>query len=306
MELYLDNTMRWVKEVWRVLKPSGSFVLNIGDTFVNTNATESNNKYEPSEKSIHVGTNIRYRGSAKGLGGFYKAKQLLSVSSFAYCRIVSETDFVCRGEHIWCKPNVPSPIRSRLKHSHEKLFWFVKDADKYYFEKGAWMKKITSSSSRMACVDSFEASLERGRKNARTNDEQLRYMRGKAKGEPIKDRNNAYGEDQSSTPNKRGCGMTNEETIEHSWRIIPVGAKQSGFELHDKPASEHIAPFPEELIRPYIKSLCPQDGVALDPFLGSGTTMRVCLEEQRDCIGIELNEKYAEYAKKRVNDGGRL
>jgi len=34
MEAYLDNTLRWVKEVWRVLKPTGSFVLNIGDCFI--------------------------------------------------------------------------------------------------------------------------------------------------------------------------------------------------------------------------------------------------------------------------------
>jgi len=292
MEAYLDNTMRWVKEVWRVLKPNGSFVLNIGDCFLGGGWGT-----QISDTTVMAKVNQSLPEKNVGLlkGGKYKAKQLLSVSSFAYCRIVSETDFVCRGEHIWAKPNVPSPIRSRLKHSHEKLFWFVKDADKYYFEKGSWMKKIN------------------GQEN---NQKRMNGLRPLAAADALKlsptscfrpkERNNAFGEDQSATPGKCGCGMTNEETIEHSWRIIPCGAKQNGFELHDKPTSEHIAPFPEELIRPYIKSLCPSNGVALDPFLGSGTTMRVCLEEQRDCIGIELNEKYASYAKKRVNDGMRL
>ena len=97
-----------------------------------------------------------------------------------------------------------------------------------------------------------------------------------------------------------------QETIEHSWRIIPVGAKQSGFELAGKKASEHIAPYPEELIRPYIKSMVPHRGTVLDCFLGSGTTMRVALEEGRNCIGIELNEKSINYAKKRVNFGAGL
>jgi len=287
MEAYLDDTMKWVNEVWRVLKPSGSFVLNLGDCFFGSwvGGYDRKSKVKGAQENQPYGA-LGLKNSLR-TARFYKPKQLLSVSSFAYCRIVSETDFVCRGEHIWCKPNVPSPIRSRLKHSHEKLFWFVKHTDKYHFDKGPWMKKI-------ATVD------------GRSNDEKLRYMRAKSEGSPIKERNNAFGEDQSATPGKRGCGMTSDETIEHSWRIVAVGAKQNGFELHDRPASEHIAPFPEELIRPYIKSLCPQNGVILEPFLGSGTTMRVALEEGRDCVGIELNEKYTEYAKKRCNVGGRL
>ena len=34
MEDYINNMMQWVKEVWRVLKPTGSFVLNLGDCFI--------------------------------------------------------------------------------------------------------------------------------------------------------------------------------------------------------------------------------------------------------------------------------
>jgi DNA modification methylase len=140
MEAYLDNTMKWVKEVWRVLKPTGSFVLNMGDCFF----TKRNDKAkEQVENSLGY---VQRRSGFSSEYGIYKTKQLLSVSSFAYCRIVSETDFVCRGEHIWAKPNVPSPIRSRLKHSHEKLFWFVKDAEQYHFDKMAWMHPTMKSS----------------------------------------------------------------------------------------------------------------------------------------------------------------
>jgi DNA modification methylase len=257
IEAYLDNTLRWVKEVYRALKPTGSFVLNIGDCFE-------------------------------------KDSNLLSVSSFAYCRIISETEFICRGEHIWAKPNVPSPIRCRLKHSHEKLFWFVKDANKYYFDAKPWMKK------------NKDQSIKRQGRNSNTDGafaeniglSQTSCYRKK----PIKERNKAYGEDQSTTPGKRGCGMTNEETIEHSWRVIAVGARQYGFEMEEqRPISEHVAPFPSALIEPYIKSLCPKDGIVLDTFLGSGTTMRVAMENYRDAIGIELNPNYVEFAKKRLN-----
>jgi len=43
-----------------------------------------------------------------------------------------------------------------------------------------------------------------------------------------------------------------------------------------------------------------ESGVVLDPFLGSGTTMAVARKLGRSCIGIELNPKYIEMAKKRV------
>jgi DNA modification methylase len=279
MEAYLDNTMLWVKEVWRVLKPTGSFVLNIGDTF--SNPEKGNYQYAQGETSL-------FKGSVRDLqfvkqrprGGIYKSKQFLSVSSFAYCRIVSETDFVCRGEHIWAKPNVPSPIRSRLKHSHEKLFWFVKDADRYYFDSKAWMKKVQESTNKR-CASETSTGGEFARQEIHSKTSML-----------IGGRNQEH--------------LINSETIEHSWRIVPVGAKQSGFELEGKQASEHIAPFPENLIRPYIQSLCPHDGTTLDPFLGSGTTMRVAMEEGRNAIGCELNEKSIIYAKKRLNWGQGL
>jgi len=46
--------------------------------------------------------------------------------------------------------------------------------------------------------------------------------------------------------------------------------------------------------------------MVLDPFAGSGTTMRVAMEAGRSATGIELNHKYVDYAKKRVNWGSGL
>jgi site-specific DNA-methyltransferase (adenine-specific) len=46
--------------------------------------------------------------------------------------------------------------------------------------------------------------------------------------------------------------------------------------------------------------------IILDPFLGFGTTMIACRNLKRSCIGIEINPKYVEIAKQRLNWGSSL
>jgi DNA modification methylase len=73
------------------------------------------------------------------------------------------------------------------------------------------------------------------------------------------------------------------------------------WEITPKPfLGAHFAVYPEALcVRPIISS-CPPDGIVLDPFAGSGTTMKVAYDLGRNSIGIELNPKYAEIIKRRV------
>jgi DNA modification methylase len=62
----------------------------------------------------------------------------------------------------------------------------------------------------------------------------------------------------------------------------------------------HFATYPPELIEPCILAGCPENGVVLDPFFGSGTTGFVAKENNRNFIGVELNPDYVEIAKKRI------
>ncbi|MHA1267963.1 MAG: DNA-methyltransferase [Candidatus Helarchaeota archaeon] len=57
--------------------------------------------------------------------------------------------------------------------------------------------------------------------------------------------------------------------------------------------------FPESLPRYCINLLSYLGDVVLDPFLGSGTTMKVAQDLGRSCIGIEINPEYCRIIKKR-------
>ncbi len=67
----------------------------------------------------------------------------------------------------------------------------------------------------------------------------------------------------------------------------------------------HFATFPEELARRCILAGCPPDGVTLDPFAGTGTTLKVARDLGRKAIGIELSAGYAEMAQRRLRYGVR-
>ena len=80
-----------------------------------------------------------------------------------------------------------------------------------------------------------------------------------------------------------------------------VRNKRSVWTIPTKPFKEaHFAVFPPALIEPCILAGCPEGGVVLDPFMGSGTTGMVAAMYQRNFIGFELNPEYCKMAEKRI------
>ena len=63
----------------------------------------------------------------------------------------------------------------------------------------------------------------------------------------------------------------------------------------------HFATYPPNLIETTIKAGCPDGGIVLDPFMGSGTTGLVALQNNKDFIGIEINPEYLKIAEKRIS-----
>ena len=78
--------------------------------------------------------------------------------------------------------------------------------------------------------------------------------------------------------------------------------KRNVWTITTKPFKDaHFATFPKDLIEPCIKAGCPEGGIVLDPFGGSGTTGIVAKSLNRQAILIELNPDYIEIAKNRIN-----
>jgi DNA modification methylase len=63
----------------------------------------------------------------------------------------------------------------------------------------------------------------------------------------------------------------------------------------------HPAQFPEILANDHIISWSNKGDLIYDPFLGSGTTAKMAILNNRSFIGSEISEEYCEIAEKRIN-----
>ena len=64
----------------------------------------------------------------------------------------------------------------------------------------------------------------------------------------------------------------------------------------------HTATFPEKLVEQIVLCASPEDGMVLDPFLGTGTTWVVCHRLKRNCIGFEINQEFFNFAQDRFEE----
>lgn len=78
--------------------------------------------------------------------------------------------------------------------------------------------------------------------------------------------------------------------------------KRSVWTVTTKPfKGAHFATFPPDLIEPCVLAGCPEGGVVLDPFGGSGTTGMVADRHNRNAILVEMNTDYTDIIRSRVD-----
>jgi DNA modification methylase len=167
-----------------------------------------------------------------------------------------------RSEIIWHKPNpMPESVRDRPTSCHEKI-WLITKNKKYYYDADA-----IKEDSIYAPNKTHEKERPKG------------YYKGKW-----------------SCPEK---GSRHDGSFK---AIREKRNKRNVWTIPTKPFKHaHFATFPPKLIEPCIKAGCPEGGIVLDPFGGSGTTGIVAALNNRNAILIELNEEYINIAKKRID-----
>lgn len=278
---YIESLYEIIREVKRVLKPCGSFWLNIGDSYYN--------------------------------------KSLQGIPWRVALRMIDD-GWILRNNVIWNKHKGGiNPNPDRFGSVFENFFFFVK-SEKYYFDADSIRSKPRQAVVKNGAVVSatgvsgirYKRQIELS--TSLTNEEkknalsQLDIVLGRIKSGEISDFRMVIRNEQRTThsDSTKLSGRAKElkdkgfyflfynpqGTLPNDvWDIIPEDSQ------HRK---MHFAPYPEELCVIPIKSTCPKDGVVLDPFSGTGTTMKVAYELGRKSVGIDLSNEYIKLAKQRI------
>ena len=164
--------------------------------------------------------------------------------------------------YIWSKPNaIPGRFGPRTKDSFEYVYHFARGS-KPYFDLDAVRVPYRA--------DNAEIARRRRDANGRRNTDA------------------GFGRDRRKTYDKGGADPGN---------VIEVCQT---YNQHKGPAGQHTAVMPEGLAAFFIKSACPPDGLVVDPFAGSGTTVVVSRRHGRRGIGIELHQEYVGVSRERL------
>lgn len=83
----------------------------------------------------------------------------------------------------------------------------------------------------------------------------------------------------------------------------PVTAISDVFMVAGTRNEQHPTEKPEALMRAMMAPFTVERGIVLDPFMGSGTTLRAAKDLGRKAVGIEIEEKYCEIAARRMSQG---
>jgi adenine-specific DNA-methyltransferase len=112
--------------------------------------------------------------------------------------------------------------------------------------------------------------------------------------DPIRDPNVKYPHQKKN--GKLRCNPLGKNPSD-VWEIAKVTSGKNRSSVERMP---HPAQFPEELIKRTILGFTNENEIILDPFMGSGTTARVAMLNNRYSLGFELNEEYCETIAKRL------
>lgn len=191
-----------------------------------------------------------------------KPKDLIGIPWMAAFALRADGWYL-RQDIIWHKPNaMPESVRDRCTKSHEYIFLLSK-SKRYYFDVDAIREPFTAPHR-----NGERRSYRPGCASSFGLDRGHMEQRGNFAGLPL------------------NPGGRNKRDV---WTVSTSSFKGA-----------HFAVYPEKLVEPCILAGCPEGGVVLDPFMGSGTTGVAAQRLGRRFIGIDINPDYCTMAAERT------
>jgi len=278
---YIRSLCDICRELKRVLRETGSLWLNIGDAYV--------------------------------------AKRLLGIPWRVALELSDSQSWILRNDVIWNKVKGGlDNSRDKLRNVHEYVFHFVKQKS-YYYDVDAIRSSPKSAKVRNGAVVSatgvsgvryrrqieLSAELSEGEKAAAIAalDDMLSEV---ADGKIADFRMIIRGQQRATHSDSEQVSGRARELREKGFyflRYHPNGSKPGDvwdiLPEDTQKRESHFAPYPEDLCKIPILATCPEDGVVLDPFCGTGTTNLVAFQFGRKSIGIDVSSEYIEMARSR-------
>lgn len=284
LQLYIDSLLRVFGEINRILKPEGSFWLNLGDT--------------------------------------YRNKALQCVPWRVAIALQDSQEWILRNDVIWNKiKGSPDNSKDKLRNIHEYIFHFVK-TEKYYYDVDSIRNKPKTSTIKnghvvtATGVSGVNYRRQIQRSNVLTEEERANALRALddalekvRKGEWFDFRMVIRGQQRTTHSNSVEVSGRALELKKKGFYVLPYhgnGSKPGDvWEIIPEDSwrkDMHFAPFPEELCLVPIKATCPPGGIVLDPFAGTGTAILTAVKLGRRGLGIDLSHEYLECAKDRLSE----
>lgn len=278
---YVANLAEIFLEVKRVLKPQGSFWLNIGDT--------------------------------------YKSKRLVGIPWRVVFAMTDQQGWILRNSVIWNKvKGGMDATRDRLGNVHEDVFHMVKHP-KYYYDVDAIRTKpreaklidgVVVSATGVSGVRyrrQIELSTALNKEEKQKAFDALGEMLVEvAEGRIADFRMIIRGQQRSTHSDSEKLSGRAKELRDKGFcflRYHPKGCKPNDvwdiIPEDTQKRKAHFAPYPVDLCRIPILATCPPGGVVLDPFCGTGTTLYTAKSLGRKSVGIDISRQYLDMSLKR-------
>jgi DNA modification methylase len=129
---FVDALIAATAEMVRVVKPSGSIWVNLGDKYASTTAGANGNGSGASTLGHHKGgggphsAKLTASSAARRISSNVPQKSLIGIPWRYALRCIDDLGLILRAEVIWSKPNgLPESVTDRVRRSHEQWFHFT-------------------------------------------------------------------------------------------------------------------------------------------------------------------------------------